>query len=44
MVAVAGLIPTSVLLYLGLLRLARFEEWPQLEELVMHALRPRHKE
>jgi putative peptidoglycan lipid II flippase len=39
--AVAGLIPVSVLVYLGLLRAANFEEWPQLRELVMHALRPR---
>jgi putative peptidoglycan lipid II flippase len=42
--AVAGLIPVSVLVYLGLLRAAKFEEWPQLEELAMHALRPRQKE
>jgi hypothetical protein len=39
--AVVGLIPAAVVVYLGLLRAANFEEWPQLRELAMHALRPR---
>jgi hypothetical protein len=39
--AVLGLIPAAVVVYLGLLRAANFEEWPQLRELALHALRPR---
>lgn len=38
---VAGLIPAAVVVYLGLLRAANFEEWPQLRELALQALRPR---
>jgi hypothetical protein len=37
--AIFGLIPASVIFYLGLLRAANFEEWPELRELGLHLLR-----
>jgi putative peptidoglycan lipid II flippase len=39
LVAVLGLIPGSVLVYLALLRMAKFEDWPQLRELADQVLR-----
>ncbi len=40
-VAVLVLIPASVIVYLALLRAVKFEDWPQVEELVEHVLRRR---
>jgi putative peptidoglycan lipid II flippase len=40
--AVLGLIPISMLVYLALLRAAKFEEWPQLQEIIEHVL-PRRR-
>jgi putative peptidoglycan lipid II flippase len=43
LIAIFGLIPTSVVFYLGLLRAFHFEEWPELRELAMHLLRRRRR-
>ncbi len=37
--AIALLIPASIIIYLVLLRTAKFEEWSQVEELIEHVLR-----
>jgi putative peptidoglycan lipid II flippase len=42
LLAVGGLIPVSMIVYVLLLRVAKFEDWPQLRDLAAGFLRPRN--